>query len=150
MAVSAPRSKSASNRLEPVDVVTFGAFQFAGHVPVGKIADFYGLPVPHAEKATPVGNFVADRLPANPSVGNSNLGIGFIRLVHGAATGSPASGSSFSSKQRRRRIHCKRPLVRVDDEPHQGQPPPGNAGRPELRAAHGTRSGGETRWSRIR
>ena len=55
MAVSAPRSKSASNRLEPVDVVTFGAFQFAGHVPVGKIADFYGLPVPHAEKATPVG-----------------------------------------------------------------------------------------------
>ena len=50
MAVSAPRSKSAPTRLEPADVVTFGAFQFAGHVPVGKIADFYGLPVPHAEK----------------------------------------------------------------------------------------------------
>jgi cell volume regulation protein A len=80
MAVSAPRSKSASTRLEPADVVTFGAFLFAGHVPVGKIADFYGLPVPQAEKATPVGNFVADRLPANPSVGDS-IGIGLIGLV---------------------------------------------------------------------
>lgn len=61
-------------------MVTFGAFQFAGHVPVGKIADFYGLPVPQAEKTTPVGNFVADRLPANPSVGDS-IGIGMIGLV---------------------------------------------------------------------
>jgi NhaP-type Na+/H+ and K+/H+ antiporter len=80
MTVSPPRSKSASTRLEPADVVTFGAFQFAGHVPVGKIADFYGLPVPQAEKATPVGNFVADRLPASPSVGDS-IGIGLIALV---------------------------------------------------------------------
>ena len=80
MAVSAPRSNSPSTRFEPADVVTFGAFQFAGHVPVGKIADFYGLPVPHADKATPVGNFVADRLPANPSVGDS-IGIGLIGLV---------------------------------------------------------------------
>ena len=80
MAVSAPGSKCASTRLEPADVVTFGAFQFAGHVPVGKIADFYGVSVPHAEKAMPVGDFVADRLPANPSVGNS-IGIGLIGLV---------------------------------------------------------------------
>jgi potassium/hydrogen antiporter len=80
MAVSAPRSRSASTRPEPAEVVTFGAFQFAGHVPVGKIADFYGLPVPQAEKATPVGNFVADRLPTNPSVGDS-IGIGLIGLV---------------------------------------------------------------------
>jgi cell volume regulation protein A len=80
MAVSAPRSKSASARLEPADVVTFGAFQFAGHVPVGRIADFYGLPVPSTEKATPVGNFVADRLPAEPAVGDS-IGIGWIGLV---------------------------------------------------------------------
>jgi hypothetical protein len=62
MAVSVTRPKDAYTELEPADVVTFGAFQFAGHVPVGKIADFYGLPVPQAEKATPVGDFVADRL----------------------------------------------------------------------------------------
>ena len=80
MAVSVTRPNNAYTQLEPADVVTFGAFQFAGHVPVGRIADFYGLPVPHAEKATPVGNFVADRLPANPSVGNS-IGIGLIGLV---------------------------------------------------------------------
>jgi NhaP-type Na+/H+ and K+/H+ antiporter len=49
-------------------------------VPVGKIADFYGLSVPQAERATPIGNFVADRLSANPSVGDS-IGLGLIGLV---------------------------------------------------------------------
>jgi NhaP-type Na+/H+ and K+/H+ antiporter len=61
-------------------VVTFGVFHFAGHVPVGKIADFYGLPVSQAEKATPVGDFIADRLPAKPAVGDT-IGIGMIGLV---------------------------------------------------------------------
>ena len=46
MAVSVTRPNNAYTRLEPADVVTFGAFQFAGHVPVGRIADFYGLPFP--------------------------------------------------------------------------------------------------------
>jgi hypothetical protein len=55
MAGSVTRHKSAYTQLEPADVVTFGAFPFAGDVAVGKIADFYGLPVPQAEKATPVG-----------------------------------------------------------------------------------------------
>ena len=68
---------------EPAEVVTFGAFHFAGHVPVGKIADFYGLPVPQAEKATPVGDFIAGRLPAKPTVGDA-IGVGMIGLVvHG-------------------------------------------------------------------
>ena len=86
MAVSARRSNSASTRVEPADMVTFGAFQFAGHVPVGEIADFYGLPVPEAEKAMPVANFVADRLPSNPSVGDA-VGIGSIGLVVHDVTG---------------------------------------------------------------
>jgi NhaP-type Na+/H+ and K+/H+ antiporter len=80
MAVSVAWSKSAYSKLEPAEVVTFGAFHFAGHVPVGKIADFYGLPLPQAEKATPVGNFIADRLPTKPAVGDS-IGIGLIGLV---------------------------------------------------------------------
>ena len=80
MVVSAPGPKSGSTRLGPADVVTFGAFQFAGHVPVGKIADFYGLPVPQAEKATPVGDFIAGRLPAKPTVGDA-IGVGMIGLV---------------------------------------------------------------------
>ena len=80
MAVSVARPKNAYTQLEPADLVTFGVFHFAGHVPVGKIADFYGLPVPQAEKATPVGDFIADRLPAEPALGDS-IGIGLIGLV---------------------------------------------------------------------
>jgi NhaP-type Na+/H+ and K+/H+ antiporter len=72
--------RTTCRQLEPADVVTFGAFQFAGHVPVGEIADFYGLPVAQAEKARPVGDFVADRLAAKPAVGDS-IGIGMIGLV---------------------------------------------------------------------
>ena len=80
MAVSVTRPRGAYTQLEPADVVTFGAFHFAGHVPIGKIADFYGLPVAQAEKATPVGDFIADRLPATPAVGDS-IGIGMIELI---------------------------------------------------------------------
>jgi NhaP-type Na+/H+ and K+/H+ antiporter len=80
MAVSTIRHRTMYSQLEGADVVTFGAFQFAGHVPVGKIADFYGLPVPQAEKATPVGNYIADRLAAKPAVGDF-IGVGMIGLV---------------------------------------------------------------------
>jgi cell volume regulation protein A len=68
---------------EAAEVVTFGAFHFAGHVPIGNIAEFYGLPIPQAEKATRVGDFVAGRLPTKPTVGDA-IGIGMIGLVvHG-------------------------------------------------------------------
>jgi NhaP-type Na+/H+ and K+/H+ antiporter len=80
MAVSLTRHRSACSPREPAEVVTFGVFHFAGHVPVGKIADFYGLPVPEADKATPVGDFIADRLPAKPAAGDS-IGIGMFGLV---------------------------------------------------------------------
>ena len=80
MSIPAAGHGTRYTQLEPADVVTFGVFHFAGHVPVGKIADFYGLPVPQAEKATPVGDFIADRLPAEPAVGDS-IGIGWIGLI---------------------------------------------------------------------
>ena len=44
------------------------------------MAEFYGLPIPQAEKATPVGDFIAGRLPAKPAVGDG-IGIGMIGLV---------------------------------------------------------------------
>ena len=75
-----PATKHGYPPLEPAEVVTFGAFQFAGHVPVGEIAEFYGLPIPQAEKATPVGDFIAGHLPAKPTVGDG-IGIGMIGLV---------------------------------------------------------------------
>jgi cell volume regulation protein A len=64
----------------PAEVVTFGAFHFPGHVPVGNIAEFYGLPIPRAERATSVGDFIAGRLPTKPTVGDA-IGIGMIGLV---------------------------------------------------------------------
>ena len=67
-------------RLAPAEVVTFGAFHFAGHVPVGNIAEFYSLPIPQAEKATPIGDFITGRLPAKPTVGDA-IRIGIIGLV---------------------------------------------------------------------
>jgi potassium/hydrogen antiporter len=70
-------------QLAPSEAVTFGAFRFAGHVPVGNIAEFYGLPIPQAERGTPVGDFIAGRLPAKPTVGDG-IGFGVIGLVvHG-------------------------------------------------------------------
>jgi cell volume regulation protein A len=80
MAVSVPRRKSTRIQPEPSAVNTFGAFPFAGHVPIGRIADFYGLPVCEAEKAAPVGDFIADRLPAKPAPGDG-VGIGMILLL---------------------------------------------------------------------
>ena len=80
MAVSATGHRTTYNEPEPANVVTFGAFHFAGHVPVGKIAEFYGLPIPQAERETPVGDFIAGRLPAKPTVGDA-IGIGIIGLV---------------------------------------------------------------------
>ena len=53
MSIPATGHGSGYPQLEPAEVVTFGAFHFAGHVPVGEIAEFYGLPIPQAEKATP-------------------------------------------------------------------------------------------------
>ena len=61
--MSTPATKHGYPQLEPAEVVTFGVFQFAGHVPVGEIAEFYGLPIPQAEKTTPVGDFMAGTCP---------------------------------------------------------------------------------------
>jgi potassium/hydrogen antiporter len=78
--MSIPATEHGYPQLEPAEVVTFGVFQFAGHVPVGEIAEFYGLPIAQSEKATPLGDFIAGRLSAKPTVGDG-IGIGMIGLV---------------------------------------------------------------------
>ena len=80
MAVPVTRRQNAHIQPQPADADSFGAFPFAGDLPIGPIADFYGLPVPEAEKATPVGDFVAARLLARPAVGDG-IGIGLVGLV---------------------------------------------------------------------
>jgi hypothetical protein len=42
--MSIPATEHGYPQLEPAEVVTFGVFQFAGHVPVGEIAEFYAYP----------------------------------------------------------------------------------------------------------
>ena len=48
---------------------SFGEFIFAGDVPIGRIASFYGFPVPKAEMAKAVADFVSDHLCGRPTVG---------------------------------------------------------------------------------
>ena len=49
---------------------SFGEFIFAGDVPIGRIASFYGFPVPKAEMAKAVAEFVSDHLRGRPTVGD--------------------------------------------------------------------------------
>ena len=49
---------------------TFGEFTFDGDLPVGKIAEFYDLPVPESEKTTPLADFVQARLKRKPLIGD--------------------------------------------------------------------------------
>jgi cell volume regulation protein A len=49
---------------------TFGEFMFDGDLPVGKIAEFYDLPVPAEDQATALADFVQARLRRKPLVGD--------------------------------------------------------------------------------
>jgi potassium/hydrogen antiporter len=52
------------------DGADFGAFAFDGELPVGKIAEFYDLPVPEEQRAMPLADFVSARLRRQPLVGD--------------------------------------------------------------------------------
>jgi cell volume regulation protein A len=54
----------------PDDAATFGEFTFDGALPVGKIAEFYDLPVPEDARATPLADFVRMRLGRKPLIGD--------------------------------------------------------------------------------
>ena len=54
----------------PDDAATFGEFTFDGDLPVGKIAEFYDLPVPEDARATPLADFVQMRLGRKPLIGD--------------------------------------------------------------------------------
>jgi cell volume regulation protein A len=58
----------------------FGEFTFGGDLPVGKLADFYDLPVSQAERATLLGEFLQARLRRKPLVGD-RVPVGEIELI---------------------------------------------------------------------
>jgi potassium/hydrogen antiporter len=49
---------------------SFGAFTFDGELPIGKLADFYDLPVPEEQRAMPLADFVGTRLHGQAQVGD--------------------------------------------------------------------------------
>ena len=64
-------ASSAGNRhRRPDPEESFGEFIFAGDVPIGRIANFYGFSVPEAEMAKPLAKFVSDHLRGRPTVGD--------------------------------------------------------------------------------
>jgi cell volume regulation protein A len=52
---------------------SFGAFTFDGELPIGKLADFYDLPVPEEQRAMPLADFVGTRLRRQAQVGDRIL-----------------------------------------------------------------------------
>jgi cell volume regulation protein A len=58
----------------------FGEFTFGGDLPVGKLAEFYDLPVSEAERGTLLADFLQARLRRRPLVGD-RVPIGDIELI---------------------------------------------------------------------
>jgi potassium/hydrogen antiporter len=58
----------------------FGEFTFGGDLPVGKLAEFYDLPVPEAELVVPLADFLQARLRRTPLVGD-RIRVGNIELI---------------------------------------------------------------------
>ncbi|MGH6944690.1 MAG: potassium/proton antiporter, partial [Geminicoccaceae bacterium] len=59
---------------------TFGEFTFDGDLPIGKIANFYDLAVPNAEREAPLADFVEAHLGRKPLIGD-RLRLSGIELV---------------------------------------------------------------------
>jgi cell volume regulation protein A len=124
----------------PDDGATFGEFTFDGALPVGKLAEFYDLPLPEDARATPLTDFVEMRLGRQPLVGD-RVQVAGIELVVQAMrderitevgieleprTLAPPSVAGLRSSLRRalarRRAQLRRALTRL----RRGEPaPPG-------------------------
>jgi cell volume regulation protein A len=65
MVVSANRA----GHIRPGPGDAFGEFVFSGDVPIGRIANFYGFPVPRNEMANLLTDFIQDHLEGRPRVG---------------------------------------------------------------------------------
>jgi potassium/hydrogen antiporter len=68
------------------DLSLFGEFTFAGDQPVGRIAEFYDLPVPPEERAVSLADFVQARLGRKPSRGD-RIRLADIELIVQAVRG---------------------------------------------------------------
>jgi cell volume regulation protein A len=58
----------------------FGEFTFGGDLPVGKLVEFYDLPVPEADRSSSLADFLQARLRRKPLVGD-RVRVGDIELI---------------------------------------------------------------------
>jgi cell volume regulation protein A len=58
----------------------FGEFTFGGDLPIGKLAEFYDLPVPETERQASLADFLQARLRHKPRVGD-RVRVGDIELI---------------------------------------------------------------------
>ena len=84
--VIAPPAQAAAldelfaERPQSAGAATFGEFTFDGDLPLGKLAEFYDLPVPEAERPTSLAEVVQARLGRKPLVGD-RIRLGDIELI---------------------------------------------------------------------
>ena len=69
-----------AERPTPVGDASFGEFTFDGELPLGKLAEFYDLPVPDAERPVSLAQVVQARLGRKPLIGD-RIRVGDIALI---------------------------------------------------------------------
>ena len=69
-----------AERPTPVGDASFGEFTFDGELPLGKLAEFYDLPVPDAERPVSLAQVVQARLGRKPLIGD-RIRVGDIELI---------------------------------------------------------------------
>jgi potassium/hydrogen antiporter len=90
--VIAPPAQAATldelfaERPRPVGDASFGEFTFDGDLPLGKLAEFYDLPVPEAERPASLAEAVQARLGRKPLIGD-RVRLGDIELIVQAVRG---------------------------------------------------------------
>jgi NhaP-type Na+/H+ and K+/H+ antiporter len=62
-------SANSAGHVQPRPGDAYGQFVFSGDVPIGRVANFYGFPVPRAERAKPLTDFIRDHLHGRSRVG---------------------------------------------------------------------------------
>jgi potassium/hydrogen antiporter len=93
--------------------VTFGEFTFDGDLPLGKIAEFYDLPVPEKDKALTLADLVEARLGRKPLIGD-RIRVGEIELIVQGVRGERITEVAIELEPRTRaHVSLTRPWARL-------------------------------------
>jgi cell volume regulation protein A len=144
--VIAPPAQAAAldelfaERPTPVGDASFGEFTFDGDLPLGKLAEFYDLPVTEAERAFPLADLVQTRLGRKPLIGD-RIRLADIELIVQGMRGERITEIAIELEPRTRlsvslgrlRTRLRRLLARL-----RRSFPPGRKGRRQARRSDPT------------